>query len=322
MTAEAVLTKDCDVIDLTTPSAGYASGEIVQLNDGRAGVILGLRALGSGESAAAQTQGLFRVLKTASVVVLPGGRVFWDRSAGTATPLQAEAGADFFLGTCHEGAASADTTLVVDLNVKPAYLVDLLRDMGDTAVVLTAGTPFIGNRGGGMDMGFSLTAEAQKLDWLSCKSFPVTIPAILEAVFQLITTCDAAVGVLAIGLANGTHATDVGTITESALFSCNLGTDLNLDCQCDDGTAAEVAETDSEVDLVAGTPVEVWIDARDLTDLKYYVNGVRVLAATAFDIGDATGPLKALAHLVKTANDSPGEAIVSHLAIRTTDIAA
>ena len=56
------------------------------------------------------------------------------------------------------------------------------------------------------------------------------------------------------------------------------------------------------------------------SDLKYYVNGVRVNAATTFSIGAATGPLKALFHFEKSANDSPGQARVSHMAIRTTDM--
>lgn len=57
MTAEAVLSKDADTIDVTTPSAGYAAGEVIQLPDGRAGVVCGLTAKVSGDAAALKTTG-------------------------------------------------------------------------------------------------------------------------------------------------------------------------------------------------------------------------------------------------------------------------
>jgi predicted RecA/RadA family phage recombinase len=311
------------VLSVTVPTAGYAAGEVIQLPDGRAGVVCGLQALVSGERAGIQVAGRVTVPKTASVVVLPGGRVFWDRSANTATPLQAAAGADFFMGVCPDGAAAADATLVVDLNVQPSYLFDFHRDGSDSVIVLTAGTPTIQMRGGEAYLAFSATAEAQKLDILSRLSVPVGIPAIFECKFQVATVADADVADLSIGLANGTHASDADAITESAIFHQDSGADLNLDAESDDGTT-EVAATDTTVDIVAGTDVEVWIDARDKSNCKYYVNGVEVLAATANlgNIAAATGPLKALVHWEKSANDSPGEVRVSHLAIRTTDLAS
>ena len=323
MTAEADLLRDTEVIPKTTPAAGFASGEVIQLADGRAAFVTGLNARVSGDPAGLKTSGQVTLAKTAALVILEGGRVYWDRSAGTATPLQASAGGDFFVGVAIEDAASAATTVVVDLNVQPKYLVDLQRDAGNTVIVLTAGTPFCYSRGGSLLMEFSETAEAQKVDWLSEKSVPVTVPMIFEAKFELTAVADADVMDFSIGLANGTHATDAETITESAFFHMDgTAADLNIDAECDDGTAAEVAITDTTVDLVLATPIEMWIDARVLTDLKYYVNGVRVLSTTAFDIGDATGPLKALAHLEKTSNDSPGAWMISHMAIRATDLAS
>jgi len=322
MSAEATLYKDPGAFAVdATAEAAVASGEVLQLPDGRAAVKLGLLAAADGDAMALATEGQFTLLKTASVVILKGGRVFWDRSAGTATPLRAAAGGDFFIGVAVNDAASADTTVIVDFNKQPSYLVDLHRDAFDSATVLTAGTPTNVTLAGETTMSFSATNEAQKLDLLSRLSVPVAIPMILEAKFAIVTAADADVGDLSVGLANGTHASDADSITESAFFHQDSGADLNLDAECDDGTAAEVAATDTTVDVVAGTDLEVWIDARDLTDLKYYVNGVRVLSTTAFDIGDATGPLKALFHWEKSANDSLGVVRVSHLAIRAMDLA-
>ncbi len=320
--SEAVLSKyPPDTVDVIAPTGGYTSGQVLQLSDGRAAYVAGLRSPAAGEAAALQVHGQATVTKTASVVILKGTRVYWDRSANTATPLRAVAGADFYMGVALNDAASADTTVDVDLNVEPNYVFDFHRDPCDTVVVLTAGTPDLKMRGGEAYMAFSATAEAQKIDILSAISVPVTVPMIFECEFQVATFCDADVGDLSVGLANATHASDADSITESAFFHQDSGADLNLDAECDDGTAAEVAATDTTVDVVAGTRVFVQIDARDLTDLKYYVNGVRVLSTTAFDIGDATGPLKALVHFEKSSNDSPGEIRVSHLAIIATDLA-
>jgi|GEM_PF-1941659 len=320
--AEATLTKDANANTVDeTAAAAIASGEVYQLTDGRAGVKAGLLAAASGDPVSFITAGQFPITKSADLVILKGGKVFWDRAANAATPLQAAAGADFYVGAALEDAAAAATTVSVDLNVKPTYTIDMKRDPGLSVPVLTAGTPYLFNRGAGLVAGFSATAEAQKEDWLSVHSVPVTIPMILEAIFAVNVTCDADVGDLNIGLANATHASDGDSITESCFFHADLGADLNLDAESDDGTT-EVAATDTTVDLVAFTPVEVWIDARDLTDIQLYVNGVNVLPDSVFALGDATGPLKALFHLEKSANDSLGEVQVSHLAVRAMDLAS
>ena len=76
----------------------------------------------------------------------------------------------------------------------------------------------------------------------------------------------------------------------------------------------------STIDAVAGTPIHLMLDGRDSENVKYYINGAEVLSATANlgDIDDATGPLKALIHLEKSANDSPGEILVHKVEVRLT----
>jgi hypothetical protein len=81
-----------------------------------------------------------------------------------------------------------------------------------------------------------------------------------------------------------------------------------------------VAATDTTVDAVDDTYVDFRMDCRDLADVKLYINGVRVLSATAFKLDAATGPLKLLAHIEKGANDTLGEIRISHLAIRAMDV--
>ena len=95
-----------------------------------------------------------------------------------------------------------------------------------------------------------------------------------------------------------------------------MGADLNIDAESDDGTT-EVAATDTTVDFAVGTPVFLQIDGRNPASLKFYVNGVRVLESTTFNISAATGPLKALFHLEKSSNDSPGNVQLDVLRVRT-----
>lgn len=322
MSAEAVLKKDANAntVDFTAPAA-LASGQIIQLPDGRAGVVAGLVGFAAGEVATAMVSGQFTVAKTASVVGLDGDQAYWDRSANTATPLQATAGADFKLGVFVGDAASADADCVVDLNVSPKYVVSL-RD-GDaftSAVVLTAGTPAVTPIVGGVKMTFSATAEAQKCDILSDKSIPVDVPFIVEGKAAIFDIGDDAALDINLGVANATHATDADSITESCFLHLD-GTALSILAESDDGTT-EVEATDTTVDAVDDTYFDFRIDCRDLEDVKLYVNAVRVLSTSTFKLDAATGPLKLLAHIEKTSDNTTADVRVSHFAIRATDIAA
>lgn len=324
--AEATNSKDADKIDVVTPAAGYASGEVIQLPDGRAGYYANLRAAVSGDLVAIQVEGIATLAKTASVVILPGQKVYWDRSANTATPLRALAGADFLIGVAPYGAASADTTVVVNLNKKPSNTIDALADPSDTVLVLTAGTPSLSMGPGYAKMAFSATAEAQKVDILSKHSIPVTVPFIVEGVVNIVDSGDAAAGAvdINIGIASATHASDCDSIAES-LFLHVDGADtngaVNIMAESDDGTT-EVAATDTTVDFAAGTPFAFAFDCRDLAAIKVYINGVRVLSSTAFKLNAATGPLKLLAHIEKGANDTLADVRIQELVIRATDVAA
>lgn len=314
---EAVLRKDCDVIDLTTPAAGYASGEVIQLADGRAGVTLGLRALTSGEKAALKTTGQFTLLKTASVVILEGAPLYWDRSAGTATPLKALAGADFFIGVAVGDAAAADTTVTVDLNVQPNYTIDLLKDLSDTVLV---GSAVVAQFPGYVKLNIAATNEAEKLDVMSQHSIPVAIPFIVEGRFAAYVIGTDNTVDFNIGVANGTHATDFASVTER--LSLHLDEVLSLFAGSTDGTTTVAITTDTTVDVVDDTFIDFAIDFRDLADIKLYLNGVRVLAATVFKLNAATGPLKLIAHVEKTTGTASGEYRVAKLAARCTDVAA
>jgi len=321
--AEATISNSAAHVAVTTPTGGYSAGQVLQLADGRAAVVLGLAARSAGDSAALATSGQFTVAKTASIVILDGGEVMWDHSANSATIPLYGTSKDFYLGRAVGDAASADTTMVVEINApKDSAYITLQKDGFDSAHVRTAGLTDHGMRGGSYDCAFSADAEAQKFDLLSRKSFAIDSNWIFEGVLELVTTCDADVGDLSLGVANDTHATSADSITESCFIHLDLGADLNIDAESDDGTT-EVAATDTTVDIVAGTPIHVAIDGRDETDIQIYVNGALVLGSTTFTLEDGTGPLKALFHLEKTANDTAGKATLHKMEVRlTTDVEA
>lgn len=316
--AEAILSKDADTIDVVTPSAGYSSGEVIQLADGRAAVVLGLTACVENDPAALKTSGQVTLAKTASVVILDGDRVYWDRSANTATPLRAAAGADFPIGVAVGDAASAASTVVVDLNKEPVYTIDALRDPTDTAIVLSAGTPAVTMRPGQAEITFSATAEAQKADIMSVHSVPVTVPFIVEGRVAIYDIGDNAALDINIGIANGTNATDADDITEAVFLHLD-GTALDILAESDDGTT-EVVATDTTVDAVDNTYFDFRMDCRDLTDIQLYINGVNVLPASVFKLDAATGPMKLLAHLEKTSDNTTADVRIAHLAIRAMDV--
>lgn len=311
--AEATYLQEGCSLDFT-PETALTAGQVMQLPDGRAGVPandIAADALG-----AVAVKGVFTVAKTDSMVVLKGSRLFWDASANKAHLLHRN-DKDFYIGVAEEDATSSATTVKVALNVEPVYTLSLKSGFV-SAPINTAGFPFVHGTGEGVNLGFSATAEAQKVDALSHRGMAPSTPAIVEALICVNTNGDAAAVDINVGLANATHATDADSITES-LFVHIDGASTNINLESDDGTT-EVAATDSTVDFTAGTPFLVQFDLRDNTDIQVYIDGVNVLPSSVFKLNAATGPLKLLAHMEKTADDSPGNVSVLLLGARTLDL--
>ncbi len=305
-----------------TPSAASLAGEVVQLSDGRAGIIP--TDVAASAKGAAQTEGIWTVTKAANLVWIQGGPIWWDHSANAATPNEPTGSSDrdFYLGTAYDDELAATTSAKVNLNVQPRYIIDSSRDNGDSAIIktvvgsTTVEVPQIYNRGGMIFMQFGTTAEAQKVDWLSETMFAVGSNWIAEILFELVTAADAAAVDVNFGVASGGHDTDFDSVAEFAVFHLD-GDDLNVDVQSDDGTT-DVAITDSTTDIVAGTPMRFTLDGRDMSNVKFYINGAETNAATT-DLGNlaaATGPLRAVIHAEKTSDDSP-LAIRARIRVRT-----
>lgn len=104
------------------------------------------------------------------------------------------------------------------------------------------------------------------------------------------------------GLASGTHATDFDLIATFAAFHLD-SPGLSVFCQSDDGTI-DTAPVDSLFDLVDDVMALFQVDCTDKANVKFSINGVRVLAGTTFDISNYTGQLTPIVHVEKTSDDS------------------
>jgi predicted RecA/RadA family phage recombinase len=319
--ADALYRSEWDKSQVTAAVA-RASGEIIQLSDGRAAYVMGLNARAIGDAVGLKTSGVVEVTKTASIVFLDGGKVYWDRSANAAH-FRPQSG-DFFIGTAYGDAAAADTTLKVNLNVDQSCQWELGKqgDRHTTVLTTTAGSPTVTrNQMGYYQLLLESNDEAECVDILSDVSIPKDDGPIFETRITFDEKGDNAAVDTVFGLVNASHTSDADSITESVLFSQN-GNDSKLNCESDDGTT-EVAATDSTVVLVEDTSQEFWIDGRDPEDMRFYIDGVEVLNATANlgDVDDATGPFKALVLVEKSGGAHVPSILVDWMRLRSTDLA-
>ncbi len=281
-------------------SAAIVSGEVHQLPDGRAGVYTGLNAQASGDNLTMITTGQQSLPKTASIVLLAGGKAYWDHSANKVhfKPVNDR---DFYIGTVAVDAAGSASTCVVNLNVKPNYIIELGK--GNWTVADTLGLGTLAEIGGQGIIGeFDAVAEAALSSLLSDSSWHPDGNGILEGIINVVGNGDHAALDINVGIANAGHATDADSITESVFVHID-GADLNIFAESDDGTI-EVASTNTTVDYVEGTRFEFWIDTRNPADIQIYIDGILVLPSSVFRLDAATGPLKALFHVEKTSNDT------------------
>jgi predicted RecA/RadA family phage recombinase len=315
MAEQAQLSASPGTIQLTA-TAARASGEVLQTPDGRACVVLGQKPPASGDLFAAAVEGRFKVAKSTSVVFAAGDEVWWDESA---TVGVYERLGDFLVGSALEDAAAAATTILVDLNVRPQYVIEAGRTGFVFGKTLTAGVPIAADWSGLIELDLDATAEAQMASAISANGVPVGEGAILDAIVNVVANGAGATDIN-IGLANAGHASDADSITESVFIHID-GASLNILAESDDGTT-EVAATDTQIDYVEGTEFQIKIDARTLADVQIYVNGALVLGATVFKLNAATGPLKALCHVEKSSSADNSEVRVRSLKVRKVAAAA
>jgi len=299
-----------------TPVAACNSGDVVQLPGGLAGVCT--TDIAAGIQGAARIDGVYKLTKTASIALLIGGDMWWDVSAGKGNFKGDLASTDYKFGTVHADAIGADTYCYGRLNGTTNYDIDLSNDSsGWVAEELAAGVAGAVNAhpGGGAQIVISADSEVQANVLRSVRTVLVSSKPIFETIFTRSATTDAA-NDLDIGLATGGHASDFETVADFAAFHLD-GDDLNIDTHSDDG-GTDRAPADSTIDHVEGTFGEYWIDARDDTNVKFYVDGILVDTSSTKRILTAAlaRGVAAVAMIEKTTGTSVGGMRITRMRVR------
>lgn len=305
-----------------TADVARSAGEVIQLADGRAAVVT--TDLAIGELGSVAVGGVWKVEKTTSMVLLAGGRVFWDHSANKAH-YKTVNDRDFYVGTAIADAASAGTTVDVALNVQQRNTIDALNGPSlsvATGTIAAGGFDLPKSYGGAKGLSLTATSEVQAVDILSVDRVAIASNPILEAQFRLGANGSTSAVDISIGFANGTSASDASAVAERCFVHIDGGA-LDLFAESDDGTT-ETALVDTTVNVTAGSAVanrfEVWMDARNPADVQIYVDGVNVLPDSVFTLAAATGPLGLLAHLEKTTGTATaGPVYIDRLVCRTME---
>jgi hypothetical protein len=302
MPNEATYRDTDECLQLIAPSGGWTAGQVIQVLDGRAGYVEGLENIAAGDPASVRVRGQVLIPKTTGIEFLDGGECFFDHSANKGH-FKAVNDRDFYAGAVIGDHASTDVEVRINLNVRPVYASDLLAD-GFASVLV--GTPAAGgfgypvNLGGALVLELTATNEAQKVDALGVQGVAVAANPIFRGIFRVLSDGASGSQDLTIGMSDGTHASDFQSVNAFAAFHLD-GNVAAINAQSDD-SVTDVAPVDTTKTYAEGAAlanrVEVWIDGRDPAGFRYYVEGVRVNAATTFPMA-AAGPLFPVVHLEK-----------------------
>jgi hypothetical protein len=307
-----------------TLQAAALPGELRQGPDGRA-YYLKANSTGSvggnvGDQKGFEDGDQVTIMKTAGIAILDGGRVFWDRSARAAHFKQVD-DADFEAGVAVGDAASAATSMVAKLNVKQRHKVDFARDPFTPVPIGTpAESVLLRRRGGAHLFTLDATNEAQKIDALTDAGdgFSAISNPIFEAAVKIVADDSGTAAVFSLGLAAATHATAFTSIANYIGVQVK-NHDLKIYAASKATGGVTVAPTDTAKVYAVGTRFEVWIDLRNPAAAAIYVEGVRVLSGTVFDVSFFAATWYMLAHLVKTAATDTMQAQVEHAWVRTAE---
>jgi len=301
-------------------AAAASAGAFHQNADGRATYMYGLNAAAVDDQRTFYPANQISIPKTTGIVILDGGRVYFDRSAGSAT-FRTVNDRDFYVGVAVGDAASADSTIVVNLNVEPRYETAM---WGGKVISQNIWTPEATNGlgvtphfGGAAQFAFDAVAEAAQVALYSERTFPIASNAIFEFRWAIANKGDNSALDIDIGLSNGSHATDFESVTEYVAFHLD-GNTLDLDAHSKDGFS-NVSITDTTINLTEGTYVECWIDCRDQDDIQMYVDGVLVLGSSRFTLNGATGPVKPIIMMEKTSDDTVADLRVAFAQVRIAE---
>lgn len=116
--AYAILKDEIDsgVIPYGTDGSAHTPGDILQIIDGRAGVVLGLNAIGTTDPYTVATEGIF-LCTCDTLTASAGAKAWWD--SGNHKVVTSMPTAGFELGVLVDDVASGDVQAPVLLNARP-----------------------------------------------------------------------------------------------------------------------------------------------------------------------------------------------------------
>lgn len=301
-----------------TAVAALLAGDVVNLPTGRAGVVV--TDVATGRLGSAHVSGMFKVAKTDLIAFLQGGDVYWDVSAAKAHFRPESGSIDFKIGTVYNDALGADAYVHFSLNGRTNYPIDLNGggDAPDFTVGAVAGTTAtVVNLVGGMaQINIAATSEAQGAAVVSNHGVLGSNKPIAEFRVAKYSASGTAID-MDWGIATGSHASDFESITAFAAFHQDGGDDV-IDTHSDDNVTDRAPAT-SGISLVDDTYAEYWLDARDDTNVKFYVDGILVDTAASKRILTAAlaSSLKLILEVEKTTGTETAELRCSRARMRT-----
>ena len=104
-----------------------SAGEVWMLPSGEAGVYPSSKPpVSAGAKPVYETAGKFIFIKSTAAALLAGGRAYWDHSANNVV-YKPVGDKDFYLGLVVEDTTAADAQVIIDINKKPTYKIDDVR---------------------------------------------------------------------------------------------------------------------------------------------------------------------------------------------------
>lgn len=298
MNAELYNSEGCTSQFIAT--AAYVAGQVVIAPNGRLGVFAGLKSYAVGDLVTVYHEGLYKLTKAASVVLVAGQEIYWIPGSSTASFY---APGRIYAGVCEYDAAAGDATVLVNLNAPSRSVVDNRRGGAFTDTVVGSATA-AALLGGGGKLNLIVTSEAEKASFVSEATLSILDHPVFEARVARVSASAAAVD-MDWGLALADQATDFEAGTAYIAFHTDGG-DNNIDAHSKDG-AANVAITDTTVDQTDAAYNHFLIDCRDRTNCKLYIDGVRVLSGSTFALPASATTLKVILHTEKTTGTATAE---------------
>lgn len=307
-----------DVLQWTNDTGSdVSSGALVKIGN-RAGVCIA--DIASGVAGAVALAEAWELTKATGVGFQVGDDVWMDEDDGKVTEFSA--GASVYVGKIIEAAGTAATTCKVLLGDPGpgagaggggggiTYFEDffglaaaITNREWDVVDVGAATEAEVADTHGG-EFALTLTSASEAQDAVLYHGDQLNFDITKLKRFACRLKVSAEPGTLAVavwGMASA-HDLDKDTVAFHAWF--RLQASLDLLVENDDDGSVTSDDNDTLIDLVVGVYHLFEIDFSDLSDVKFYVDGIRQLASTTFDLSAASTKLQPYFSLDKPASES------------------